>query len=542
MPDISLRTYHRRIEGWIEDNNLDKAISQISLLLTKYPKNLQAWQALSKVMLQKTDFDTADRIFDLILKIDPDDFVSHIGKSMIAENRNNLDDSIEHMRRAFEIQPANEGLQNEIKRLNHKKDGVEPNKIRLTRGALIKMYIRGGLFEQSISEAEIGLHESPQRLDYQIALAESLDNTGDFIKAVEVSVRIIRQLPYCLKANEVLYTILSKSSKKDLADVYFKRLAELDPYYAYKLPTTSSVLDVPDIAVMVTDETDQPDNPVNIDNLIINSWEKPGQDLDSSKSDFSDLDWEQVIQRAVESPQIEMEFKSNQYEEVSEEYFRKKDRDYLEIETQSSRKTAFLEKLRSPSHKRDDTERNIPDWIFDENGDLKQNELETNKQFPYPGAPAELRDQEEMLFSGDDAVIYDTEIEANLPDGLKESDTQSLWISETEVTDQKISHQKTPQLDDTQEINISDADPLHLLDTAEKAIEGENIQFAIKTFRHLITLEDHLDEITNRLEVLVNENPDLSELLLLLGEVYTRQGKKAEALLVYKKAQKIISL
>ena len=58
------------------------------------------------------------------------------------------------------------GLQNEVKRLIQKKDGVEPQKVHLTRGAFIKMYMRGDLFDQAIAEAMIGVRENPQRMDY----------------------------------------------------------------------------------------------------------------------------------------------------------------------------------------------------------------------------------------------------------------------------------------------------------------------------------------------------------------------------------------
>ena len=130
--------FFKEIETSIEENNIDKAISQSLYLLQKFPKNLNAFQVLSKALLQKQDFKNADKVFDIILQIEPDDFVSHIGKSIIAEFNHSLDSAIEQMKYAFETQPANEGLQIELKRLLLANDGVEPNKILLTRGALTK--------------------------------------------------------------------------------------------------------------------------------------------------------------------------------------------------------------------------------------------------------------------------------------------------------------------------------------------------------------------------------------------------------------------
>src|SRR4030043_172412 len=111
MSNLSLRAYHQKIESWIEENKIDKALSQCVYILSQFPKNLHTFQALSKALLQKQDYENAEKAFDIILQIEPDDFVSHIGKSIIAEFNHSLDSAIEHMKCAFEIQPSNEGLQ-----------------------------------------------------------------------------------------------------------------------------------------------------------------------------------------------------------------------------------------------------------------------------------------------------------------------------------------------------------------------------------------------------------------------------------------------
>ena len=59
----------------------------------------------------------------------PDDFVSHVGLSIIADDQNKLDDAIWHMERAFEVQPSNAAIQGELQRLFGRRDGVQPPKI-----------------------------------------------------------------------------------------------------------------------------------------------------------------------------------------------------------------------------------------------------------------------------------------------------------------------------------------------------------------------------------------------------------------------------
>ena len=82
----------------------------------------------------------------------PDDFIGNLGMSIIREDEGNLDAAIWHMERAFEVQPSNAAIQAELQRLFGRRDGVEPPKIRLTRGALAHMYVQGELFPQAISE------------------------------------------------------------------------------------------------------------------------------------------------------------------------------------------------------------------------------------------------------------------------------------------------------------------------------------------------------------------------------------------------------
>ena len=94
----------------------------------------------------------------------PDDFVAHVGMSIIRDDEGKLDDAIWHMERAFEDQPSNLAIQSELRRLYGRRDGIEPPKIRLSRDALANMYAQGELFNQAIAEIRAVLAEDPNRL------------------------------------------------------------------------------------------------------------------------------------------------------------------------------------------------------------------------------------------------------------------------------------------------------------------------------------------------------------------------------------------
>lgn len=528
MAEISLRAYHQKIERLIEENDIEPAIAHTANLLQKFPKNLQSWRCLSKALLQKQDFETADKVFGLILKIDPDDFVSHIGKSMSAEFFNDMDSAIDHMRRAFEIQPANEGLQNELKRLLEKKDGVQPGQIGLTRGALIKMYSSGNLYEQCIAESLVGIQESPRRIDFEIALADGYAKTMNFAKAVEVCVRILKELPYCLSANQILYEILLDSSQKDIPDVFHQRLTELDPYFAYKTLDTPSVLDVPDIAVLVEECPVGSAEAVNIDEFIANAWDNNGQQARV----FTPSNWEHIIEKALETPPMKINFNSGEYEEVDKSELFPSKEDI--IETPQSKKEAFLSRLKSYT-KKAESESSIPEWVFDEAGEL------TCQEDDYASISDSLLDMEERPFL-EEAETNEPEAESVTLEPAVEEESKLQWVNESEPTTSNQTETDVAALRDTQPIKVPDYPPAYMLDIAEKAVIGENYQYAISTLRKLMKEGEYLDDVVNWMELIIRDHPDLSDLLLFLGDLYTQQGKRGEALAMYKKAQKTISL
>jgi tetratricopeptide (TPR) repeat protein len=184
-----------------------------------------------------------------ILSVLPDDFVAQIGMSIIREDEGNLDAAIYHMERAFEIQPSNAAIQDELRRLYGRRDGIEPSKLRLTRGALVRMYARGDLYRQAIAEARAAIVEDPQRLDLEIVLARMYSHIGQKAEAAEICSRLVSKLPYCLEANRILAEVLPETSRAEDAKIYQQRLVALDPYLPYLSDTTVDVRQVQDNAV-----------------------------------------------------------------------------------------------------------------------------------------------------------------------------------------------------------------------------------------------------------------------------------------------------
>ena len=249
MAKVSLRIYNREIEKLIEQSRLDEAIAHCRHILTAFSKHLETYRLLGKAYLEAKRYSEAVDIFQRVLVSVPDDFVSHVGMSIISDDQNKLDDAIWHMERAFEVQPSNAAIQGELQRLFGRRDGVEPPKIRLTRGALAHMYVQGELYNQAISEINAVLANDAQRTDMQVLLARAFFRNGQKTEATDICSQLLRRFPYCFDANRVMVDLLPGTQRAESTQVYRHRVSELDPYAAFVQDSIFRSEDVADAAV-----------------------------------------------------------------------------------------------------------------------------------------------------------------------------------------------------------------------------------------------------------------------------------------------------
>ena len=552
MQKIPLRIFYRKIEELIVNQRSEAAISRAEYLLEKFPKNIAVYKLLGKAFLENQEFDFANTIFEKILRVEPDDFVSHIGISIIAESFGNLEKSLNSMRRAYELEPSNESLQTEVKRLQETKDGVAPDQLRLTRGALIKMYSRSQLTEQAIAEARLGIQESPNRIDYRIHLASMLFTSGRKIKAVETCIDIINMLPYCKPALIILYKSIAPLDKTSDSTVYKIRLAEIDPYFSFIKPDTNSVDDIPDIAIMV-EEREKPITPIeNFNNFIEEAWKITTQynDLPSSKDQIED--WASIIEDAVSNKGIGVPISDTSYEEVilpvdeGEDILKTNQQKPPPIITKRDR----LRRKLSTIQKDPDDEKTIPEWIFNDNLSSKTNE--DYKDFPKkPIIPEklvfnELDEQPKPIdsfthtFGSDGMIDHDSPINPSIDSSDLEQVLPS-WVNQH--SDDKIEDAKKviSSLDDTQKIKVFPEDPEELVIQAFNNIEGGNIKFAYQCFNKLIRDNYKLKELAIQLEEICRQYPGKVDLWLILVEVYKKLGLKEKSLEALEKAQNNLS-
>jgi len=230
MGKTSLRAYNRKIESLIDQKNVKEAVAHCKYILRQFPKHIETYRLLGKAYLVEGQYSEATDIFKRVLSALPDNFFAHLGMSIIREDEGNYDAGIWHMERAYESQPANPAIQDELRRLYGKRDGVIPTRIRLTRGALVRMYAQGELYSQATAEAYAALREDPQRLDLRLVLARMAYKQGNVREAAEICSQIIRKSPYCYEANQILADILPATKRAEETPTYVQRLTALDPY------------------------------------------------------------------------------------------------------------------------------------------------------------------------------------------------------------------------------------------------------------------------------------------------------------------------
>lgn len=408
MENISLRAYIRKIENQIDNSQIDQAIAHCKHILKTFPKHIDSYRLLGKALLEKQKYGDASDIFQRVLSSVPDDFISHIGMSMIREDENNLDAAIWHMERAFEVQPSNKAVQDELRRLYTSRDGIAPPKIRLTRGALVRMYTRGELYNQAIAEILAALSEDPNRVDLEVMLARIYFLLGKKVEATETCSKLISKLPYCLESNKILTEILLGTTRAEDQKIFRQRVIDLDPYFQFVNEKTLTTMDVNDSSIM----------------LEFLDWD-PSSIVDDQP------DWAQSIGFALDNENTSSEDFSSWIDEIDSKSTKNLDSDKAmesdqSLQVKDQTEVIELDDLQDaidepPIPATDiDEDQSLPDWIKEAGWEVSSQEDESKeKGFKVP-PNLPIEDQTSIIKNDEVAEEEEPEIlPAEIPSWLK---------------------------------------------------------------------------------------------------------------------------
>ena len=299
MTKISLRAYIHEINQSIGNKNVDDAIEHCKHILKQFPKHLETYQLLARAYLESGLYGEASDMFLRILSVTPDDFIAQVGLSMIMEEKNDIDSAIWHMERAYEVRNT-QTIHEELHRLYLIRDGVAPVKPMITRGTLIRINIRSGLYQQALQEIQRALSDDPSRIDLTILKARIHFMQNNFRKTVNTCEQILKKLPYSYEANSLMAEILGESSE---SEPYKQKLYELNPYTSF-VNESNTIDHVPDNAVMINK---------------FNAEEAYQVDLEPKIADSSDTSTDETFLAEDISQPLESQSEVDSYPETKQE-------------------------------------------------------------------------------------------------------------------------------------------------------------------------------------------------------------------------------
>ena len=239
MTTINLHKYHDQINQFLEDSQYSLAASHCRYILQQYPRHVDTYRLLAKTLIEQGDYSGATELFQRVLCADPNDYIAHAGLSVVYREEDVLPQSIWHLERAYEIEPYNSAIQQELRDLyidfseqrvqrQQSDSAVDiPENLPLTKGALARLYIQGELYTQAIDVLREALAEDEDRIDLEVLLAEALWRDNQRIDAVRICLQVLEKLPNSITANAVMAEIWLQTGRTDEAQQYLNDLQAL---------------------------------------------------------------------------------------------------------------------------------------------------------------------------------------------------------------------------------------------------------------------------------------------------------------------------
>jgi tetratricopeptide (TPR) repeat protein/uncharacterized protein YjiS (DUF1127 family) len=230
MASMSLQAAYDQARQWLESNDLDRAIGLAQHILDHYPDNLEAYRILGEAHLANRQLDRAQESFERVLRSDPENIPAHVGLGITSERQGQLDRAVAEFEQALEIKPDMAELRSQLLRLYTEGWGSENAQLRLSRAGLARLYAKGHMLPQAISEFRQVIADQPGRFDAMVALAETLWRDGQEEDAMALCRDILAQRPESLKANLLLGYLLMTSGDPD-GERYWRAAERMDPYH-----------------------------------------------------------------------------------------------------------------------------------------------------------------------------------------------------------------------------------------------------------------------------------------------------------------------
>ncbi len=198
-------------------------------ILEGFPKHIDTYALLGQICMQRDQTDLAIDLFQRVLSVDPEHPTAYVSLARIYADRGELKEALWHLERAFELVPGSHSVRRELSRLYQENNMPAPGRIKLSRAALARVYMRGQLYDKAVLELRQLLAEAPQRYDLKVALAEALWHDERYEEAADACQEILADAPDCLKANLILGEVWLSTDRDEVARVCLQVAQEIDP-------------------------------------------------------------------------------------------------------------------------------------------------------------------------------------------------------------------------------------------------------------------------------------------------------------------------
>ena len=226
MERTTLTERLNRVESEIKAGRPEQALAYCQELQTAYPRALRVQRVLGEIYLALRRPREALAALDRALAGDPEDVRACCARALVHQMHGDDASALAWYRHACDIRPDDQALRATYRELARRL-GEPP--YRPTRAGLARLYLRGDLVAHAIREWEQLVSETPDMLDAQVCLAETLWLSGHARAAEERCHRILANAPSCVKAMLIQMALSLADGDMDAARAHLERTLQLDP-------------------------------------------------------------------------------------------------------------------------------------------------------------------------------------------------------------------------------------------------------------------------------------------------------------------------
>jgi tetratricopeptide (TPR) repeat protein len=226
MTQMSLGESLRTIETEIAAGRAESALAQCQEAQTQYPRALSVQRVLGETYLSLRKPREALAALERVLAGDPEDARALCARALVYQMHGDSQAALQWYRRACDVRPEDQVLRSTYSELANRlgQSAYQP-----TRVGLARLYLRNDLFAHALREWESLAQESPDLLEVQVGLAETLWRAERSDEAQALCERILANAPTCLKALLLLAALHYDAGRDDEALRLALRARDLDP-------------------------------------------------------------------------------------------------------------------------------------------------------------------------------------------------------------------------------------------------------------------------------------------------------------------------